>query len=214
MLKVWGRRSSANVQKVMWLVGELALPHEHIPAGGPYGQVNDAKFRAMNPNGLVPVIEDDGMILWESNAITRYLAARYGGPRFWPDDPRERAAADQWMDWAATTFQPNIVGLFWSYWRTPEKDRNAEAIRGFEERTARDLRLIDAVLARHRYLAADEFTLADIPNGVHLYRYYTMGISVPKLPHVEAWYARLKERPAYATHAMVSYEELRGRLAF
>ena len=214
MLKVWGRRSSANVQKVLWLVGELKLSHEHIPAGGPYGQVNDAKFRAMNPNGLVPVIEDNGMVLWESGAIVRYLAARYGVPRFWPDDPRQRAAADQWMDWAATTLQPGMFGLFFSYWRTPEKDRNAEAIKGFEERTAAAFRLIDSVLATHRFLAGDEFTLGDIPNGVHLYRYYTMGISVPNLPHVEAWYARLQERPAYREHVMVSYAELRGRLTF
>ena len=214
MLKIWGRRSSANVQKAMWLIGELKLPHEHIPAGGPYGQVNDPKFRALNPNGLVPVIEDDGMILWESGAIVRYLAARYGIPRFWPDDPRQRAAADQWMDWAATTLQPGMFGLFFSYWRTPEKDRNAEAIRGFEQRTAAAFRLLDEVLAKHRYLVGDEFTLGDIPNAVHLYRYYTLGISVPKLPHVEAWYARLQERPAYREHVMVSYEELRGRLTF
>lgn len=214
MLRVWGRRSSSNVQKVMWFVGELGIPHEHIPAGGPYGLVRDEKFKAMNPNGLVPVIQDDDMVLWESNAIVRYLAARYGRPQFWPDDPGERALADQWMDWAATTFQPSIVGLFWSYWRTPEKDRNLEAIRGFEGRTARELRLIDAVLGRHRYLVANGFTLADIPSGVHLYRYYTMGISIPKLPHVESWYARLQERPAYREHVMVSYEELRGRLTF
>ena len=84
MLKVWGRRSSANVQKVMWLVGELKLPHEHIPAGGPYGQVNEAKFRAMNPNGLVPTLEEDGFVLWESNSIVRYLAAKYGAGTFEP----------------------------------------------------------------------------------------------------------------------------------
>src|ERR1043165_9821251 len=143
MLKIWGRRSSANVQKAMWLIGELKLPHEHIPAGGPYGQVNDPKFRALNPNGLVPVIEDDGMILWESGAIVRYLAARYGIPRFWPHDPRQGAAADQWMDWAATTLQPGMFGLFFSYWRTPEKDRDAEAIRGFEQRTAAAFRLLE-----------------------------------------------------------------------
>src|ERR1700693_2512082 len=105
MLTVWGRKSSANVQKVMWLLGELGLAHTHIPAGAPYGQVNDAKFRAMNPNGLVPVIDDDGMILWESNAILRYLAARQASA-LWPSDARARAPIDQWMEWASTTFQP------------------------------------------------------------------------------------------------------------
>jgi len=213
MLKVWGRKSSANVQKVLWLLGELGLAHEHIAAGGPYGGLNDPKFRAMNPNGLVPVIEDDGLILWESNAILRYLASRHGGA-LWPESPRDRAPIDQWVEWASTTFQPAMVGLFWSYWRTPEKDRNWDTIKSFEQKAATLLQMLDGILAARAHIANDSFTLADIPNGVHLYRYYTMGLEVPKFVHVEAWYARLRERPAYATHAMVSYEELRGRPTF
>jgi glutathione S-transferase len=213
MLTVWGRRSSANVQKVMWLLGELGLAHTHVPAGGPYGHVNDATFRAMNPNGLVPVIDDDGLILWESNAILRYLAARQQSP-LWPADPRERAPIDQWMEWASTTFQPNMTGLFWSYWRTPEKERNSDTIGVFEQKTAANLMLLEGILATRPFVAGHRFTLADIPSGVHLYRYHTMGISVPKLRHVEAWYERLKELPAYREHVMVSYEELRGRLTF
>jgi glutathione S-transferase len=213
MLKVWGRKSSANVQKVMWLLGEIGLEHEHIPAGGPYGGLNDPKFRAMNPNGLVPVIDDEGLILWESNAVVRYLAAAYGGA-LWPASPHERAPIDQWMEWSSTTFQPAIIGLFWGYWRTPEKDRNGDAIRGFQQKVADNLRLLDDILAARPFIAGDAFSLADIPNGVHLYRYYTMGLDVPKLAHVEAWYERLKARPAYAGHVMVSYEELRGRLTF
>jgi len=214
MLKVWGRRSSANVQKVMWLIGELNLAHEHIPAAGRYGLVNEPKFRAMNPNGLVPVIDDDGMIMWESNAILRYLAGRYGGERWWPGNPRERAHIDQWMDWAATTFQPELVGAFWSYWRTPEEERDWDKIKYFEQRCERVLRLLDSILATRPYIAADQFSLADIPNGVHLYRYYTLGRPVPQLPNVEAWYRRLQERPAYRKHVMISYDELRGKLTF
>jgi glutathione S-transferase len=214
MLKVWGRRSSANVQKVMWLLGELDLAHEHIPAAGPYGLVNEPKFRAMNPNGLVPVIDDDGMILWESNAILRYLAARHGGEAWWPGDPGKRAPIDQWMDWAATTFQPELVGAFWSYWRTPEHERDWDKIKNFESRAERVLRLLDSILATRPYVAGEHFSLADIPNGVHLYRYYTLGRPVPELKNIEAWYARLKERAAYREHVMVSYEELRGRLTF
>ena len=214
MLKVWGRRSSANVQKVMWLLGELDVAHEHIPAGGPYGGLNEPNFRAMNPNGLVPVIEDDGLILWESNAVIRYLAARYGGGRLWEEDARGRAPIDQWIDWSGTTFQPEMIGMFWSYWRTPEKERNADQIRNFEQRAERNLRILDAVLARRAYVAGDKFTLADIPSGVHLYRYFTMGTAVPELANVEAWYRRLSERSAYREHVMISYEELRGRLTF
>lgn len=214
MLKIWGRRSSANVQKAMWLIGELGIAHEHIAAGGPYAKLNTPEFLAKNPHGLVPVIEDAGAVIWESNAVVRYLAGRYGRPQFWQDDPAARADWDKWMDWSATTFQPDFIGLFWSYWRTPEDQRNGERIRDFEERTARDLRLLDTILATRPYLAGDAFSLADIPTGVHLYRHYTMGRPVPDLAHVAAWYQRLTARAAYREHVMVSYEELRGRLAF
>ena len=214
MLKVWGRRSSANVQKVMWLVGELQLPHEHVPAGGPYGVVDEQHFRAMNPNGLVPVIADDSLIMWESNAILRYLAATYGKVVFWSDDSRERAPVDQWTDWAGTTFQPEMIGLFVNYWRTPEHQRNPNVIRNFQARSEKSLRLLDAELGKRPYLAGESLTLADIASGVHLYRYYTMGTAFPALPNVEAWYQRLKDRPAYREHVMISYDELRGRLSF
>jgi glutathione S-transferase len=214
MLKVWGRRSSANVQKVMWLVGELNLPHEHIPAGGPYGLTSEPKFRAMNPNGLVPVIEDDGLVMWESNAILRYIAATYGKDKFWFADPKTRAPIDQWEEWAGTTFQPNIIGLFVSYWRTPENQRNPNAIRNLQQRTENNLRLLDAELAKRPYVAGDALSIADIASGVHLYRYYTMGTPYSSLPNVEAWYKRLQERAAYRDHVMISYEELRGKLSF
>jgi glutathione S-transferase len=214
MLKVWGRRSSANVQKVMWLVGELGLAHEHIPAGGPYGRTSEPSFRAMNPNGLVPVIEDDGLVMWESNAILRFLAARYGKDAFWSVEPSKRAPVDQWTDWAGTTFQPDMIGLFVSYWRTPENQRNPNAIRNFQQRSEKDLRLLDAELAERAYIAGGSFSLADIASGVHLYRYYTMGLPFPALPNVEAWYGRLKDRAAYREHVMISYDELRGRLTF
>jgi glutathione S-transferase len=214
MLKVWGRRSSANVQKVMWLVGELELAHEHISAGGPYGRTSEPSFRAMNPNGLVPVIEDDGLVMWESNAILRYLAARYGRDLFWSDAPAKRAPVDQWTDWAGTTFQPDMIGLFVSHWRTPENQRNPNAIRNFQQRSEKNLRLLDAELAKRSYIAGDSFSLADIASGVHLYRYYTMGLPFPTLPNVETWYGRLKDRPAYREHVMISYDELRGRLTF
>jgi glutathione S-transferase len=214
MLKIWGRRSSANVQKAMWMIGELGLAHKHIPAGGPYGVVKTPEFLKLNPNGLVPTIEDDGMILWESNAIVRYLAAQYGGEKFWPSDPKKRALNDQWMDWSATVYQPHIVGLFWAYWRTPEANRVRQRIAGLLESTLRDLGVIGPILAERPFIAGDEFTIGDIPIATHLYRLYTMGIQVPEMPNIQAYYARLQERPAYREHVMISYEELRGRLSF
>lgn len=198
----------------MWMIGELGLEHEHIPAGGPYGVVNTPEFKAMNPNGLVPVIDDDGMIMWESNAIVRYLSAQYGGEKFWPADPKKRAQIDQWMDWSATVYQPHIVGLFWAFWRTPESTRNPQQIKNLHEATLRDFGLIGPILAERPFIAGDEFTIADIPIATHLYRFYTMGLPYPEMPNIEAYYARVQERPAYAAHVMISYEELRGKLVF
>jgi glutathione S-transferase len=125
MLKVWGRRSSFNLQKVMWLVGELGLPHEHIPAGGDFGLNDTPEFLAMNPHGRVPVIDDDGTVVWESQTILRYLAAKYGRGRFWSDDPGERSLAERWMDWSQASLQADfLMGVFWGFYRTPEAQRN------------------------------------------------------------------------------------------
>src|SRR5215471_9629685 len=108
MLKVWGRRSSFNVQKVLWLVGELGLAHEHTPAGGDFGRLDEPSFRALNPHGRVPVIEDGDLAVWESHAILRYLAARYDPRGLWSADPAERARVDSWMDWSQSTLQPDF----------------------------------------------------------------------------------------------------------
>ena len=137
MLTVWGRRSSFNLQKVMWLVEELKLPHEHIEAGGQFGGLDTPEFRRMNPHGKVPVIDDDGTIVWESHAILRYLAALHGEECFWHQDPAQRAEVDQWMDWAQTALQPDfLMGVFWGFYRTPEAQRDQAAIRRSVERCA------------------------------------------------------------------------------
>jgi glutathione S-transferase len=129
MLKVWGRRSSFNLQKAMWLVGELGLPHEHIPAGGDFGLNDTPEFLAMNPHGRVPVIDDDGTVVWESQTILRYLAAKCGPGRFWSDDPGERSLAERWMDWSQASLQPDfLMGVFWGFYRTPEAQRNMPAV--------------------------------------------------------------------------------------
>src|SRR5262245_58699366 len=147
MLKVWGRRSSFNVQKVLWLVGELGLAHEHIPAGGDFGRLDEPSFRALNPHGRVPVIEDGDLAVWESHAILRYLAARYDRNGLWSADPAERARVDSWMDWSQSTLQPDfLVGVFWSYYRTPESQRDWPAIRRSLARCAGHFRLLDEIL--------------------------------------------------------------------
>ncbi len=215
MLKVWGPPSSFNLQKVRWLVDELALPHAHIPAGGSFGGLDDPAFRAMNPHGKVPVIDDDGTVVWESHTILRYLAATYGRGRFWSDDPGERSQAERWMDWSQATLQPDfLMGVFWGFYRTPEAQRDRPAIAAKVAVCAQHFELLDRVLADRPYLCGAELTLADIPAATCLYRYFEIDIARPSVPNVEAWYRRLQARPAYREHVMVPFGELYGRLAY
>jgi glutathione S-transferase len=215
MLTVWGRRSSFNLQKVMWLVGELEVAHRHIEAGGQFGGLDTPEFRAMNPHGRVPVIDDDGTIVWESHAILRYLAARYGRGSFWSDDDAARSLSDRWMDWAQTSLQPDFLnGVFWGFYRTPEPKRNWHAIKERVDRCAQHFQLLDRLLADRAFMLGDRLTLADIPIGTNLYRYFNLEIERPFVPNVEAWYRRLKDRAAYRTHVMIPFDELRGRLDY
>ncbi|AAK24614.1 glutathione S-transferase family protein [Caulobacter vibrioides] len=215
MLKVWGRGSSFNVQKVLWLVGELGLSHRHIPAGGDHGGLDEPSFLAMNPHGRVPVIDDGGVMVWESHAILRYLAARYGGSEWWPASPVDRAQADGWMDWAQTALQRDfLTGVFWGWYRTPEPERDNDAIRTALAACAKHFLLLDQILANRPFLGGDQPGLADIPCGTHLFRYYALEIDRPRTPNVEAWYARLQARPAYRKAVMIPFDEMKGRLAY
>jgi glutathione S-transferase len=215
MLKIWGRRSSFNVQKVLWLAGELGLTYEHIPAGGDFGRKDDPDFRAMNPHGRVPVLQDGDLSVWESHAILRYLAARYSPGDFWPEDPAIRSRHDGWMDWSQTALQPAFLeGVFWGFYRTPEAQRNLPAIRRDLNRCAKYFQLLDKTLEGHPFLLGNELTLADIPAGTSLYRYFELDIERPPLPNVTAWYERLQQRPAYREHVMLPFAELHGRLSY
>jgi len=215
MLRVYGRRSSINVQKVMWLVGELDLPHGHVPAGGDAGGLDTPAFRAMNPHGKVPVIDDDGLYVWESNSILRYLAERYAASQYWPATLNERAHIAPWMDWEQSRFQPDFIsGIFWGYYRTPEAQRNPNAIARSLARVAHDVLVLDEVLRQRAFIASAHLTLADISVGTHLFRYFTLDIDREETPHLTAYYRALTQRPAYREHVMLPYDELRGRLAF
>jgi len=208
MLKIWGRTTSSNVQKVMWTVAELGLAHERVDAGGVFGQVDEPWYRAMNPNGLVPTIEDDGEVIWESNAIVRYLSFRYGAGKLAPQDLRARAQADRWMDWQLSTVMPNWGVMFMGMVRTPPSKRDHAAVAGAVKRLGDTYTILDGQLAGRDYIMGSALTMADIPLGMTLYRYFELGVERPALPNLERWYARLKERPAYATHVMVSFESL------
>jgi glutathione S-transferase len=210
MLKVWGRKTSVNVQKVMWTIGELGLECERIDAGGPFGKTDTAEFAGLNPNRLVPVIEDNGLVLWESNAIVRHLARAYGNGRLAPSDSGEFAKADQWMDWALSSLYPEIIGtLFNQYVRVTVAGRDAQLIAAALKRAGQKLAILDAQLAHKAFILGDDLTMADMAAGVLMYRYYTLPIERPTHPNVEAWYGRLAERRAYQDQVMIDWSQMK-----
>jgi glutathione S-transferase len=214
MLKVWGRRSAFNVQKAMWAIGEVGVAHEHVNAGGDAGGLDDPAFRAMNPHGRIPVIDDDGLIVWESNSVVRYLAAKYAAGTLWSADPAERSHQERWMDWGLATCQRDFLDLFWGWFRQPPEKQDAAYVADKVARCEANYRLLDAHLADRPYLAGDHFTVADIPAGTTLFRYLTMGMEVPAVPNLRAWYERLAARPAYQEHVMIPFADLRGKTSY
>lgn len=197
MLTIWGRLTSLNVQKVMIAVGELGLAHERIDLGGPFGGTDTPEAIARNPNRLVPVIRDGDFVLWESNAIVRYLARVYGTGTLWPDDARAAADADRWMDWQATTFNPALGDAFLHTVRLPEAQRRADLVGPSIARTEPLLNLLDAHLAGRKFMAGAH-SMGDIPLACSVHRWYGLPIERQPHPHVEAWLGRLRARPAYA----------------
>ena len=195
MLKIWGRNNSVNVKKALWCLEELGLKCERVDAGMQYGVVNTPEYRKMNPNGLVPTLEEDGFILWESHSIVRYLAAKHGKGVLWPMEERTRALANQWMDWAFS-FQANFRNVFWGLVRTPAEKRDAKAIEEARAKCAEMLGIVDAVLADRHYIAGS-FSMGDIPLGCHLQLWMRLPIERPAHPNLAGWFERLCARPAY-----------------
>jgi len=213
-ITLWGRANSANVQKVLWLLEELELPYEHVPLGGSFGGLDDPDYAALNPNRKVPTLRDGAVVVWESHAIVRYLAATYASGLIWPVEPAERAVVDQWADWTATSFQPSWIDLFWEVVRVPEDRHDGEKIARLTEATERLFAIMDGRLAAAPYLGGRQFTYADIVAGVAMHRLTTMGVEWRENKHVAAWHGRLSTRKAFQKAVCVSYEELRGRLDF
>ena len=197
MLKIWGRATSINVQKVMWAVGELKIPHERIDVGGPFGKNRDAAYLAMNPNGLVPTLEEDDFILWESNSIVRYLAAKYGAGTLEPSDLRERASASRWMDWQLSVCSPAIHGLFWGLIRTPPEKRDHAHINESREKTTAAMKIIDAQLGKTAHIAGETFSMGDIPTALTVFRFYKLVPEHTGLDNMARWYKSIEQRPAF-----------------
>ena len=204
MLKIWGRINSTNVRKALWAAEEVGVAYEQRDAGGAFGLVNEPAYRARNPNGLVPMIEDGDLVLWESNAIVRYLAARYAAGTLYPESPVARAEGDKWMDWATSSFATPFRDLFWGTLRTPPAERNQALIDAALTRCGELLSIPDQVLAQRPYLSGDAFAMGDIPLGCFAYAWFEMPILRPEQPHLQAWYERLTARPAYRKAVMTA----------
>jgi glutathione S-transferase len=203
MMKIWGRTNSINVQKVLWCCAELGLEYERVDAGLAFGVNDTPEYKAMNPNGLVPTIDEAGFILWESHAIVRYLARKHGTGTLWPNDARATADADRWMEWYSTTLWLNLRPIFHNLVRTPPEKRNLGEVEEARKRLAANFGILDKHLAGRDYLAGQSFTVADIPMGVASYRWFNLPLERPAMANVERWYQRLCARSAFKQHCML-----------
>jgi len=212
MIRVWGRNTSSNVQMVMWALAEIGLPCERVDVGGRFSGTDTDAYRAMNPNRLVPVLQDGDLTLFESAAIVRYLGARYGSDRFWPTDPAVRAPLDMWAEWIKTSFGPHFLGqVFWPLIGQRQAMRDEAALAAAETRLSALAAMLDERLGGNSgpFLGGEAPCFADVIVGTLLYRYFTLEFQRSETAALAAYHDRLSRRPAYAEQVMVSYESLR-----
>jgi len=203
MLVVWGRNNSVNVQKALWCCEEIGLQYNRIDAGLAFGVVNTPEYRKLNPNGVVPTIDDDGFVLWESNAVVRYLAAKHSEGHLWPRDVVARANADRWMDWQTTTLWPALRPLFMGLVRTPAEKRDSRVLDESRLKTAQVLGVLEGYLGTSKFVAGEDFTMGDIPLGCAVWRWMALPIERPPLPNLRRWFDALVQRPAYRKAVML-----------
>lgn len=201
MRRLLGRANSSNVMKVIWLLQELGIPYVREDRGGAFGGIDTAEYRALNPNGIVPTLVEDAFVLWESNAILRYLAAAHAaGTPLWPDDLHARAGIDRWMDWQQTVLGPPMTVVFWGLVRTEPDRRDLQAILSAVQKLSGIYAILEKVLSWHHYIGGHDFSPCDIAIGVHAHRWFSFELERPHHPHLRAWYDRLLARPAFAEH--------------
>jgi glutathione S-transferase len=197
-MKMWGRNTSVNVQKAMWAVDELGLACERIDLAGPFGGNREPAYLAKNPNGRVPTLEeDDGFVLWESNAIVRYLAAKHGRGTLEPADLRDLALAHQWMDWQTSALNPVFTPVFWGLVRLPPEQRDMKAIDAAKKETVELMKMVDAQLAKTACLAGDAFSMGDIPVAATYNRIVQLIPDAPAMPNVDRWFAEISRRKPF-----------------
>lgn len=203
MLKILGRKSSSNVQKVLWCCDELRLSFQREDIGGPFGKNHEPEYLALNPNGLVPTIIDNGFVLWESNSIIRYLAAKHGNGMLYPTDPRVRAMGERWMDWQLSVVAPTIWPVFSGLIRTPPERRDHAAISEARDKLAEVMKILETYLGHTDFVAGSSFSVGDIPVGIMTYRWYTLDIEREEMPNLKRWYDQLTQRPGFQRHVMI-----------
>ena len=214
MLELWGRPNAYNVQKPLWLLAELDLEFRHYDVGSNPGDLDTPEFLALNPHGKVPVLRDGDAVIWESHTVLRYLANRFQAEYLYPRDAFQRSLVERWMDWGHTSLQPAFMDLFWGYYRMPPEMRDHDAIEDARERCRQVFRALDQRLDNNAWLAADDFSLAEIAIGVCLYRYFNMGLEVEQPPAVMDWYQRLSQREPFRNTIMQPFGELEGRIEY
>lgn len=214
MLKILGRTTSFNVQKVLWLADELSLQYLHVELGGKFGGLDSEEFNLLNPMKKVPVLVDEQHSIWESHTILRYLAAKYGDSTWFPDSAYKRSLYERWLDWSQTLFQPFFMGVFWGYYRVPPHKRNMVIVQSKLNTCFNCLEAVDQQLSNHTFLAGNSLTLADISVGAILYRLTEQGLEVPLPKRVNNWYQTLKLRSGYQKWVMSDFSELKGREDF
>jgi glutathione S-transferase len=198
MLKIWGRDNSSNVAKVLWVCEELGLPFERIDLGGKFGGDKEPPYLAKNPNGLIPTIEDGDLVLWESNTILRYLAAKYpGAPTLLPADLGARADMERWMDWQLSVLAVPMSAMFWNLIRLAPEQRDMAAVEAARHKAASAWATLDRHLADRAYVGGAHFTIGDIPVGIMGWRWLNLPIERANLPHLAGWVERLKARAGY-----------------
>jgi glutathione S-transferase len=200
MLKIWGRASSSNVQKVLWCCAELGVPFERVDLGGPFGGNQDPEYLALNPNGLVPTVRDGDLVLWESNTICRYLAATYDGARLYPPAPAARTLVERWMDWQLSAAGPPMAALLFGLVRTRPEQRDHAATEAARRKALAGWTIIEDALGDGPWLAGASLSLAEIALGTLVYRWHALPIERPPLIRLRAWYERMRERPGFKTH--------------
>ncbi len=200
MLKILGRKNSSNVQKVLWCCTELGLAFEREDYGGPFGKTKEAPYLTLNPNSVVPTVIDDDLVLWESNTIIRYLAAKHGEGTLFPTDLGTRALGDRWMDWQLSVVNNFMPTLFIGLIRTPPEERDNDAIAAARDGLAKTMAILDRYLGETEYVAGDDFTVGDIPVGIAAYRWFTLDIEREDYGNLKRWHDLIARRPGYKEH--------------